>query len=86
MIYTAINVPYSALMGVITPNANDRMALSTFRFLGAFGGGFIVSLLVRPLVKLFGGDDEVLGFQLTRSLESLPSSCSSLPMPAPESG
>ena len=68
MIYTAINVPYSALMGVITPNANDRMALSTFRFLGAFGGGFIVSLLVRPLVKLFGGDDEVLGFQLTMAV------------------
>ncbi len=68
MVYTAINVPYSALMGVITPNANDRMALSTFRFLGAFGGGFIVSLLVRPLVKLFGGDDEVLGFQLTMAV------------------
>jgi GPH family glycoside/pentoside/hexuronide:cation symporter len=68
MIYTAINVPYSALMGVITPDANDRMALSTFRFLGAFGGGFIVSLLVRPLVKLFGGDDEVLGFQLTMAV------------------
>lgn len=68
MIYTAINVPYSAMMGVITPDANDRMALSTYRFLGAFGGGFIVSLLVRPLVKLFGGDDEVLGFQTTMAL------------------
>jgi GPH family glycoside/pentoside/hexuronide:cation symporter len=68
MIYTAINVPYSAMMGVISPNENDRMALSTYRFIGAFGGGFIVSLLVRPLVKLFGGDDEVLGFQLTMAL------------------
>ena len=31
MIYTAINVPYSAMMGVITPIALERMALSTYR-------------------------------------------------------
>jgi len=65
MVYTAINVPYSALMGVITDDAEDRVALSTFRFLGAFGGGFLVSLLVRPLVAAFGGGDEVVGFQWT---------------------
>ena len=68
MIYTAINVPYSAMMGVITPNAVERMALSTYRFVGAFSGGFVVSLLVRPLVKMFGGDDEALGFQSTMAL------------------
>jgi GPH family glycoside/pentoside/hexuronide:cation symporter len=68
MIYTAINVPYSALMGVISPRQDDRVALSTFRFLGAFGGGFVVSLLVRPLVKLFGGEDELLGFQTTMAV------------------
>jgi GPH family glycoside/pentoside/hexuronide:cation symporter len=68
MVYTAINVPYSALMGVISPHADDRIALSTYRFIGAFGGGFLVSLLVRPLVKLFGGESEVLGFQLTMAL------------------
>jgi GPH family glycoside/pentoside/hexuronide:cation symporter len=68
MVYTAINVPYSALMGVITDNNDDRVALSTFRFLGAFGGGFVVSLLVRPLVKLFGGGSEVQGFQVTMAL------------------
>jgi GPH family glycoside/pentoside/hexuronide:cation symporter len=68
MVYTAINVPYSALMGVISDDADDRVALSTFRFLGAFGGGFLVSLLVRPLVGAFGGGDEVLGFQLTMAL------------------
>jgi GPH family glycoside/pentoside/hexuronide:cation symporter len=65
---TAIAVPYGAMMGVITDRAEDRVALSTFRFLGAFGGGFAVSLFVRPLVKLFGGDDEVLGFQLTMAV------------------
>ncbi len=68
MVYTAINVPYSALMGVISERAEDRVALSTARFLGAFGGGFVVSLLVRPLVNYFGGDNELLGFQYTMAL------------------
>lgn len=68
MVYTAINVPYSALLAVITDRDEDRVSLSTYRFLGAFGGGFVVSLLVRPLVKLFGGGDEVVGFQLTMAL------------------
>ena len=68
MIYTAINVPYSALMGVISPRENDRVALSTYRFIGAFGGGFFVSLMVRPLVKLFGGGNELVGFQATMAV------------------
>ncbi len=71
MVYTAINVPYSALMGVISDDDEDRVALSTFRFLGAFGGGFFVSLLVRPLVSAFGGGDEVTGFQYTMALFGL---------------
>jgi GPH family glycoside/pentoside/hexuronide:cation symporter len=38
---------------------------SSFRFVGAFTGGFFVSLLARPLVKYLGAEDEVLGFQYT---------------------
>lgn len=68
MIYTAINVPYSAMMGVLTEDADQRLSLSKFRFLGGIGGGFIVSLLVRPLVGFFGGDDELLGFQMTMAV------------------
>ncbi len=36
MIYTAVNVPYSSLMGVITNDTNDRTYLASFRFIGAF--------------------------------------------------
>ncbi|MCB0753074.1 MAG: MFS transporter, partial [Ignavibacteriae bacterium] len=42
MFYTAINVPYSALMAVITPNSMERTVLSSFRFVAAFMGGVIV--------------------------------------------
>ena len=68
MLYTAINVPYSALMGVMTPSTQERTVLSSFRFVGAFGGGLLISMGVRPLVKYFGGDDEAFGFQATMAV------------------
>jgi GPH family glycoside/pentoside/hexuronide:cation symporter len=63
--YTVINVPYSSMLGVISPSSRTRGVASSFRFVGAFTGGFLVSLLARPLVKHLGGDDQVLGFQYT---------------------
>lgn len=68
MAYTAINVPYSSLLGVLSPSSHTRTVASSFRFVGAFGGGLLVSLLVRPLVKELGGGDEVRGFQLTMAI------------------
>jgi GPH family glycoside/pentoside/hexuronide:cation symporter len=68
MVYTAINVPYSAMMGVISPNAEDRQELGRFRFLGAFGGGFLIFLSVRPLVEALGKGNESLGFQMTMGI------------------
>jgi hypothetical protein len=46
--YTAINVPYSALMGVMTPSSEERTSLSTSRFVGAFTGTLLISMGVRP--------------------------------------
>jgi GPH family glycoside/pentoside/hexuronide:cation symporter len=71
MAYTAINVPYSALMGVMTPNSDERTSLSSYRFVGAFSGMLIISLTVRPLVRLLGGGDEATGFKLTMALLSV---------------
>lgn len=36
--YTVNNVPYSALMGVMTEDDKERTSLSGFRFAGAFLG------------------------------------------------
>lgn len=73
MAYTVINVPYSSLLGVISPSSRTRTVASSFRFVGAFGGGLLISLLVRPLVKLLGGGNEVLGFQFTMAIFGLAS-------------
>ena len=68
MLYTAINVPYSALMGVITPLSSERTILSSFRFVGAFGGTLLISMLVRPMVQYFGVEDEADGFRTTMAI------------------
>ena len=39
LLYTAINIPYIALLGVISPNPNERTALSAIQLVGAFAGG-----------------------------------------------
>ena len=54
LIYTAINIPYTALLGVITPNPNERTALVSFQLVGAFLGGIIVSATLLPMAKVGG--------------------------------
>lgn len=54
MIYSAINVPYASLMGVMTANIKDRTTLSTFRFIFAFAGSILVLAAAEPLVEYFG--------------------------------
>jgi GPH family glycoside/pentoside/hexuronide:cation symporter len=63
MFYTAVNVPYSALMGVMTSSNVERTKLSSFRFVAAFSGGLIVQSTILYLVKFFGNGNEALGWQ-----------------------
>jgi len=65
MAYTAINVPYSALMGVMTPRSDQRTALNSYRFLGAFIGTTVISFTFLHLVGFFGGGDQQLGYSST---------------------
>jgi GPH family glycoside/pentoside/hexuronide:cation symporter len=71
MIYTAINVPYSALMGVITPDTMDRTVVSSFRFVLAFVGMFVVQYFVLFMVKKFGGGVETVGWQRAMAVLSV---------------
>jgi GPH family glycoside/pentoside/hexuronide:cation symporter len=57
MVYTAINIPYSALMGVISANPSQRASFSQYRFMFAFTGGLIVQALTLPLVNSIGLDN-----------------------------
>ena len=61
LVYTAINIPYSALMGVITPDSLERTRLSSYRFLGAFSGNLVVQTCTVWLVQHLGGAAPDLG-------------------------
>lgn len=63
--YTAINVPYSALMGVISPSSIERTKVASYRFFCAFVAGWLVATFVTPLKNILGAGDEARGFQLT---------------------
>ncbi|VGO19253.1 MFS transporter [Pontiella sulfatireligans] len=71
MIYTAINIPYSALMGVMTAKSSDRTVLASYRFVGAFAGTFFVNGTMLYLVSAFGRGNEKVGFTLTVALYAL---------------
>lgn len=66
--YTVSNVPYSALMGVMTSDDVERTKLSGFRFAGAFAGGLLVMGFLPELVAYFGEGDDAKGYQLTMYL------------------
>ena len=63
--YTFVNLPYSGLLGVITPNTQERTTLASWRFIGAFSGGIITTQFTLKLVDYFGGENPRLGWQLT---------------------
>lgn len=67
MVYSAINVPYAALMGIITSNSEQRVILSSYRFVAAFSAGFIVQGVTLYLVSYFGNGNIQLGWQLAMS-------------------
>lgn len=58
IVYSAINVPYASLLGVISPDPKDRNVLSTFRMTFAYIGSFVTLLLFMPMVNIFSGNDK----------------------------
>ncbi len=65
LVYTAINIPYSALGGVLTVDAGERVSVQSYRFVFAMLGGLLVTACTLPLVDYFGQGDRALGYQRT---------------------
>ncbi|MBR8534123.1 MFS transporter [Carboxylicivirga sediminis] len=57
LIYTANNIPYGALMAVMTGDDKVRTSLGSYRMVGAFGGGMLVQGALLYLVAYFGNVD-----------------------------
>jgi GPH family glycoside/pentoside/hexuronide:cation symporter len=54
LIYTANNIPYGALMAVMTGDDKERTSIGSFRMVGAFAGGMLVQGALLFLVAFFG--------------------------------
>ncbi len=61
--YSANNIPYSALMGVMTSSHKERTSLSSYRFAGAYFGGIITQGFLIYLVLFLGKGSKNLGYQ-----------------------
>lgn len=69
MAYTVVNVPYGALVGVMSPNPKERTILGSYRFVAAFAGGILVVGIAEPMVAFFEGLEagpgtEAFGWQM----------------------
>ena len=71
LIYSANNLPYSALSGVLTGSMADRNSLSAYRFVAVMVAQFIIQVLLLPLVFILGGGDRMAGFRNTMILFAL---------------
>lgn len=52
-VYTGINVPYGAMLGVMTDSTKEKTVFSSFRMFFAYGGSFISLFLWEPMCNLF---------------------------------
>ena len=63
IIYSANNLPYSALSGVITGDMKQRNSLSSYRFVAVMIAQFIIQSLLLPLALSLGHGDKAVGFE-----------------------
>jgi GPH family glycoside/pentoside/hexuronide:cation symporter len=64
--YSAVNIPYSALLGVLTPDSKERTSVTSYRFVMALIPVFIIVNTALPMVRYFGGSDtSPRGWQMT---------------------
>jgi Na+/melibiose symporter-like transporter len=67
-VYSANNLPYSALSGVMTGDVVERTSLSSYRFIFAMLAAVAIQGLALPMVKHFGQGDSAKGYQWTMGI------------------
>ena len=63
IVYSANNLPYSSLSGVLTGDMSERNSISSYRFVGVTIAQFVVQGLLLPMVLIFGDGDQTVGFE-----------------------
>ncbi|MCD9032357.1 MFS transporter [Luteimonas sp. Y-2-2-4F] len=68
LVYSANNLPYSALGGVLTGNMDQRNSLQAYRFVAVMAAQFVIQVLLLPLVLILGDGDRAEGFRNAMAL------------------
>lgn len=68
ILYSVVNIPYGALMPLMTRNLDDKAQLASFRMFGMAIGNILVTALTMPLVNMLGQGNQQRGFLLTTIL------------------
>ncbi|MBD9643895.1 MULTISPECIES: glycoside-pentoside-hexuronide (GPH):cation symporter [Pantoea] len=69
--YTAINIPYCSLGGVITNDPGERVSCQSYRFVMVGIATLILSLSLLPMAEWFGGDNKARGYQMAMGVLAL---------------
>jgi len=67
LLYTAVNIPYCALGGVISSDPDERVTIQSWRFSFAMIGNIAVSSATMPMVDYFGRMPDAAGCVVTAS-------------------
>jgi Na+/melibiose symporter-like transporter len=68
VVYSANNLPYASLSGVLTGDMAERNSISSYRFVAVMVAQFVVQGLLLPLVLILGDGDKTKGFQNTLTM------------------
>lgn len=69
LLFTATNIPYGAMTGVMTSDPEERASINATRFMFATGGGLIVTSLVLPLTEFW--ENPAIGYRNAMMLMGL---------------
>jgi len=67
LLYTVVNIPYTAMLGVMSAEPAVRTRLSSVKFMFAFSAGMVISAVLLPLASFLGegGKNPQRGWQLS---------------------
>ncbi|MCI1857777.1 MAG: glycoside-pentoside-hexuronide (GPH):cation symporter [Sporolactobacillus sp.] len=64
VLYLGINAPITTILPLITSHPKQRVVLNSWRMVGSNLGVFVVNSLTLPLVAIFGGGNDIIGFRI----------------------
>jgi len=65
ILYAVYSVPYSAMLGVISPNQAERTSLVSIKFIFSYAGSMIIGGSLLPMARALGGGNAARGWQLS---------------------